>query len=83
MQESIKESLQHQLHEVEERRHDLMPEHQKVQKRTQKIPSLQDKRKNLQKGSIAAEEEMWKLQEELRQEEERILFLSGPRSING
>ena len=30
--ESIKESLQDQLQEVEERRHDLMPEHQKVQK---------------------------------------------------
>ena len=27
MQEGIKESLQHQLQEVEKRRHDLMPEH--------------------------------------------------------
>ena len=45
MQESIKESLQHQLQEVEKRRHDLMPEHQKAQKKSQKIQSIQDKRK--------------------------------------
>ena len=33
-QESIMESLQHQLQDVEKRRHDLMAEHQKVQKRS-------------------------------------------------
>ena len=43
---------------------------------SQKIHSIQDKRRNLQKKSTAAEEEMWKLQEELKQKEERILFLS-------
>ena len=37
VQESIMESVQHQLQEVEKRRHDLMPEHQKFQKRSQKI----------------------------------------------
>ena len=37
------ESMQHQ--EVEKRRNDLMPEHQKVQKKSQKIQSIQDKRK--------------------------------------
>ena len=31
-QENLKNDLQHQLQEVERRRHDLMPEHQKVQK---------------------------------------------------
>ena len=49
MQESIMESLQHQLQEVEKRRHDLMPAHQKFQKRSQKIQSIQDKRKHMQK----------------------------------
>ena len=39
------ESMQHQLQEVEKRRNDLMPEHQKVQKMAQKIQSIQDKRK--------------------------------------
>ena len=44
MQESLKESPQHQLQDVEKSRNDLMPEHQKAQKRTQKIHSLQDKK---------------------------------------
>ena len=54
MQDGLQESLQHQLQEVENRRNDLMPEFQKAQKRTQKIQSLQDKRRNLQKESWAA-----------------------------
>ena len=58
MQESIKESMQHQLQEVEKRRYDFIPEHWKVQKRHQKIQSIQDKRKNLQKENAAAQEEM-------------------------
>ena len=58
MQESVKESLQHQLQEVEKRRHDLVPEHQKAQKKSQKIQSFQDKRRNMQKDSTAAEEEV-------------------------
>ena len=41
MQENLMESMQHQLQEVEKRRNDLMPEHQKVQKRTQNIQSIQ------------------------------------------
>ena len=75
VQDSLKNVLQQQLQEVEQRRHDLMPEHQKAQKRSQKIQSTQDKRRNLKKDSTAAEEEMRKLQEELKQKEERILFL--------
>ena len=53
-----------------------MPENQNAQKRSQKIQSILDKRRNLQKDSTAAEEEMLKLQEELKQKEERVLFLS-------
>ena len=33
-QESVKSNLQQQLQEVEQRRHDLVPEHQNVQKRS-------------------------------------------------
>ena len=54
MQESIKASLQHQSQDVETRRNDLMPEHQKVQRRSQKIQSLDDKRRNLQRESMEA-----------------------------
>ena len=40
-----------------------MPAQQKAKKRSQKIQSIQDKRRNLQKGNVAAEEAMRKLQE--------------------
>ena len=53
-----------------------MPEHQKVQQRSQKTQSIQDNRRNLQKESTAAKEKMRKLHEELKQIEERVLFLS-------
>ena len=54
----------------------LMPEHQKAHKKSQKIQNIHDKKGNLQKDSIAAEEEMRKLQQELRQKEEGIFILS-------
>ena len=75
-QEHLESNLQQQLQEVEQRRHDLMPEHQKVQKRSQKIQSIQYKRRNLQKDSTATKDEMRKLQEELMQKKERIFSLS-------
>ena len=40
VQDSLENDLQQQLQEVEQRWHDLMPEHQKVQKRSQKIQSI-------------------------------------------
>ena len=70
------ESMQHQLQEVEKRRNDLMPEHQRVQKRSQKIQSIQDKRKHMQKESLAAREEMRKIREEIDWKEERFRLLS-------
>ena len=75
-EESIKESLQHQLQEVEKGRHDLMPEHQKAQKESQRIQSIQDKRRNMQKENAAAQEEMRKMSEENDRNEERFLQLS-------
>ena len=52
MQEILKESLQHQLQDLEKKRNDLMPEHQKVQKRTQNIQSLEDKRRNMRESDL-------------------------------
>ena len=72
----LKSNLQQQQAGMEERRRDLTPEHHKVQKKSKKIQSIQDIRRQLQKYSTAAEEEMRKLQEELKQKEERVLFLS-------
>ena len=76
-QESITECLQHQLQEVDKRRHDPTPdEHQRVQKKSQKIQRLQDKRRNLQKENAAAQEEMRKIREENDRNEERFRQLS-------
>ena len=53
-----------------------MPEHRKVQKRSQKTQSIQDKRRNMQKENVAAKEEMRKQPDYVKQKEERIFFLS-------
>ena len=49
-----------------------MPEHQKVWKRSQKIQGIQDKRRNMQKESAAAQQEMRKIREEIDRNEERF-----------
>ena len=71
IEETLKSYLQ-QLQEVE-----LMPEHQKVPRRLSKIESIEDKRRNLQKENVAAEEEMRKLRDDVKQKEECILFSVG------
>ena len=65
MQENLMESLQHQLQEVEKRRNDLMLEHQRVQKRSQKIQSTQDKRKTCRKRAWRQEKKCGKSKKEL------------------
>ena len=49
VQESPESNLLRQLQEVEQRRHDLMSEHQKVQKISQNMQSIQDKRRKNEK----------------------------------
>ena len=49
VQENLVESLPHQLQQVERKRNDLMLEHQRVQKRSQKIYSIQDQRKYVER----------------------------------
>ena len=70
-QDALKNVLQQQLPELEQKRHDFTPESAEKDR----------KRRNLQKDSAAAQEEMWKLHEEFKQKEERILFLSTTTSI--
>ena len=53
MQECIKESLQHQLQDVEKRRNDPMPEHQKVQKRSKRYKAPRTKEEHCKKKSTA------------------------------
>ena len=57
--------------------HYLLPEHQRVQKRSQKLQSIRDKKRILQKEIVAVREEMRKLKEDVKQKEERILFSVG------
>ena len=64
MQDNLMESMQHQLQEVEKRRNDLMPEHQRVQKRSQKIQSIQDK-KNIRKKAWRPEKKCGKSERKL------------------
>ena len=75
-QESLKSDLQQQQQDVEQRRHDLMPEHRKVQKRALKIKSIQDRRRNMQKESAAAQLEIRRLREESDRNEERFRQVS-------
>ena len=60
------------------RRHDLMPEHQKVQNRSQRIQSIQIKKEicKKKKESAAAQQEMRHLREEIDRNEERFRQLS-------
>ena len=67
MQESIMESLQWRKGCLSTR---------SFKKRSQKIQCIQDKSKHMQKENAAAEEEVRKLRDEVKQKEERILFLS-------
>ena len=57
VQSSIKEYLQQQQQEVEQKRNDLLPEHQILQKRSQKIESIHDQNRNMQKETVAAAED--------------------------
>ena len=70
-QNSLKNDLQQQLQEVEQRRHDLMPEHQITQN-----TKHTGKKRNLQKESAAAQQEMRKIREDIDRNEERFRQLS-------
>ena len=65
MQENLMESMQHQLQEAEKRRNDLMPEHQKLQKRSKKVQSIQDKRKIYRKKAWRQEKKCEKSEKKL------------------
>ena len=76
MQESIKESLQHSCKRWRKGGMISCLSTRMRTKKSQKIQSFQDKRRNLQKESLAAKEEMRMLQEEIGQREERHFFSS-------
>ena len=75
-QDRLKNDLQQRLLGVEQRRHDILPDHQKVQTRSQKLQSMKYKRRNMQNENVAAQEEMLKIKEENGRDEERSRQLS-------
>ena len=70
--DSQKEKWMVQLQERERKRTEFLPEHQKMQKRFQKLQSLQDKKRNLLKEACACEEEMGKVNEEVEERRVRL-----------
>ena len=53
-----------------------------MQKRSQKIQSIQDKKRKMLKEAVAAEEEVRKVREEINEKEARNLHLSNGSSGN-
>ena len=57
-QEIFRETWQQDLPDIEQRRNDLLPEQQKLQKSSQALQSLQDRKKQCQKDAGKCAEEM-------------------------
>ena len=70
------------LPEIEEKRNELVPEHQRMQKLSQKMPSIQDKKRKLLKEACACDKEMRKVGEEISEREARYLELSNKSTNN-
>ena len=71
-----KEKWKEELLEIEKKRNELLPEHQKMQKTSQKMQSLQDEKRNFLKDACACDEEMRKVREEVNEREARFLELA-------
>ena len=72
IQSKLNETCQLDLQDIEQKRNDALPEQQRMQKRSPKIQSIQDKKRNMHKESVAAEEEMRRVREEMNKREERF-----------
>ena len=69
--EGPKEKWQQELQDIEQRRNDLLPEHQQMQKRSQKLQSLQDTKKQCQKDAGKWDEAMERVGDEIAEREAR------------
>ena len=67
-----KEVWKKELEEIERKRTELLPEHQKMQKKSQKLLSLRDKHKNHHKTAGECGDEMQKLNKGWRSREHRV-----------
>ena len=80
--DSQKEKWKEMLLEIEEKRNELLPEHQRMQKRSQKMQSIQDRKRNLLEEAGACEEEMRKVRDEINEREARYLQQSNKSTNN-
>ena len=64
------------------KRNELLPEHQRMQRRSQKMQSLQEKKRHLLKEACVCDEEMRKVREEISERKARYLELA-EKSSNG
>ena len=71
-----KEKWKEKLQEIEEKRH------QRMQKRSQEMQSIQDKKRNLLKEACACDAEMREVREEINEREECYLELAEKSSNN-
>ena len=71
--DSQKEKWKENLMEIEKKRNELLL---KMQKRSQELQSLQDKKRNFFKEACACEEEMRKVSEEVEERKVRFVALS-------
>ena len=76
LRDAQKERWKEELQDIEKKRNKLLSEHQNMQKRSPKLQSLQDKKRNCFKDACACEEEMRKLSEEMEERQARFLALS-------
>ena len=71
-----KEKWKGDLQEIEQKRNELLAEHQRMHKRSQKMQSLQDKKKKYLKDACACDEETGKVRDEINEREARFLELA-------
>ena len=67
---------------IEEMRNGLLPEHQKTQKRSQNMQSIQDKEGHLLKEAGACDEDNAKIREEINEREAHHLELANKSDNN-
>ena len=80
LRDSQKEKWKGQLQETERKRTELLREHKKMQKRSQKLQSLRDKQRNHLVNAPDGEEEMQKLSAEM--EERKALYETRFRALS-
>ena len=71
-----KEKWKEEPQEIDKKRNKLLPEHQKMQRRSQKMQSLQHKKRDVLKDACSCDDEMRKVRNEINEREARFLELA-------